>query len=132
MFLSNAVQFALTTMIILASSTPIAEAQSTPLVTLSGWPFTKPNKKECSCPKESHAPIRTFYERLSKDEMTTGKLIGNVLQAEAAAANMCSTGNPYCCSGEGEAMVCGPASSTSCNTMTICCINTNGVSVKSP
>lgn len=25
-------------------------------------------------------------------------------------------------------MVCGPASSTSCDTLTICCINTNGVS----
>jgi hypothetical protein len=44
------------------------------------------------------------------------------------ASNVCSSGSPYCCSGSGKSMVCGPASTTQCTTTTICCINTNGVS----
>lgn len=46
------------------------------------------------------------------------------------AQNLCTSGAPYCCSGEGTARVCGPASSVSCDVMTICCINTNGVSIR--
>lgn len=42
--------------------------------------------------------------------------------------NLCTSGSPYCCSGSGASQVCGPASTTSCSSTTICCINTNGVS----
>ncbi|KAJ4992839.1 hypothetical protein SVAN01_01543 [Stagonosporopsis vannaccii] len=45
------------------------------------------------------------------------------------AQNLCTSGAPYCCSGEGDARVCGPASSVSCEVMTICCINTNGMQI---
>lgn len=48
------------------------------------------------------------------------------------AQNLCTSGAPYCCSGTGDAKVCGPASSVVCETMTICCINTNGVSNSQP
>jgi hypothetical protein len=41
--------------------------------------------------------------------------------------NLCTSGSPYCCSGQGAAQVCGPSSSTTCTATTICCINTNGV-----
>ncbi|KAG0652067.1 hypothetical protein D0Z07_1190 [Hyphodiscus hymeniophilus] len=43
-------------------------------------------------------------------------------------SNVCSSGSPYCCSGEGSGMVCGPASTTTCTSTIICCINNNGVS----
>ncbi|KAJ8108555.1 hypothetical protein OPT61_g8095 [Boeremia exigua] len=45
------------------------------------------------------------------------------------AQNLCTSGSPYCCSGTGDAKVCGPAASVSCDTMTICCINTNGMQI---
>ena len=44
-------------------------------------------------------------------------------------SNVCSSGSPYCCSGSGKSIVCGPSSTTQCTSTTICCINTNGVSV---
>lgn len=43
------------------------------------------------------------------------------------SSNVCSSGSPYCCSGSGKSVVCGPASTTQCTSTTICCINTNGV-----
>ncbi|KAF2996198.1 hypothetical protein E8E13_001233 [Curvularia kusanoi] len=45
------------------------------------------------------------------------------------AQNLCTSGSPYCCSGIGDARVCGPASTVSCETLTICCINTNGMQI---
>ena len=44
------------------------------------------------------------------------------------ASNVCSSGSPYCCSGTGKSMVCGPSSTTDCESTTICCMNNNGVS----
>ena len=41
--------------------------------------------------------------------------------------NLCNSGTPYCCSGDGSSQVCGPAASVSCQSTAICCINTNGV-----
>ncbi|KAH6644321.1 hypothetical protein C7974DRAFT_18562 [Boeremia exigua] len=45
------------------------------------------------------------------------------------AQNLCTSGSPYCCSGTGDQQVCGPAGSVSCQAMTICCINTNGMQI---
>src|SRR5580700_4076509 len=45
------------------------------------------------------------------------------------ANNICNSGSPYCCSGSGAGKVCGPASTTTCTSTTICCINTDGVSI---
>ncbi len=45
------------------------------------------------------------------------------------AQNLCNSGSPYCCSGTGDQQVCGPAGTVTCESMTICCINTNGVSL---
>jgi hypothetical protein len=52
----------------------------------------------------------------------------NCPKQKPIAQNLCTSGSPYCCSGTGASQVCGPASSTSCSSTTICCINTNGVS----
>lgn len=52
----------------------------------------------------------------------------NCPSQQPTSQNVCSSGSPYCCSGTGSAQVCGPASSVACSSMTICCINTNGVS----
>lgn len=45
------------------------------------------------------------------------------------AQNLCTSGVPYCCSGTGLSQVCGPAGTVQCQSIAICCINTNGVSI---
>lgn len=91
-------------------------------------------------PAES-SPNSTLFER----DVVTAELISRDPQKgkkeekkgkkddcqKPIAQNLCTSGAPYCCSGEGNARVCGPASSVSCEVMTICCINTNGVSIPS-
>ncbi|KAF3049007.1 hypothetical protein E8E11_002354 [Didymella keratinophila] len=48
---------------------------------------------------------------------------------KTVSQNVCTSGAPYCCSGSGASQVCGPASSVACSSMTICCINTNGMQI---
>ncbi|KAH8809999.1 hypothetical protein F5882DRAFT_373058 [Hyaloscypha sp. PMI_1271] len=53
----------------------------------------------------------------------------NCAKQKPIAQNLCNSGSPYCCSGSGASQVCGPASTTSCSSTTICCINTNGMQI---
>lgn len=88
------------------------------------------------------SPNSTLFERdvvtaelISRDPQK-GKAVKNDNKGKKEdcqkpiAQNLCTSGAPYCCSGEGDARVCGPASSVVCEAMTICCINTNGVSTQ--
>jgi hypothetical protein len=70
-----------------------------------------------------------YWNELDKREAAKGKdkEKDKCPTQKPIAQNLCTSGAPYCCSGEGAAQVCGPASTTTCQTMTICCINTNGV-----
>lgn len=132
--------FLISCVVFIAAAAPNIE--SSPRGLLGGL-LGKNKAPDCVCPKPAPQPVpigqltrnsnlltQTSFGVMhlpSLDGSKSRSLPSNSL-TETVSTNNCSTGTPYCCSGDNvKGMVCGPASSTNCNTLTICCINTNGV-----
>ena len=74
-------------------------------------------------------PRDTSLIELSKRNKTPPPPVQKQDCQKPVAQNLCTSGTPYCCSGDGSSQVCGPAASVSCQSTAICCINTNGVRI---